>query len=86
MLAYIAPLRDHVLTGAQRTRPSTDHIGTDVHTKESQIRILTEGGELLAQRIRTEPERFATVLGTHFNHPSVGRIGPLHHASDRGAG
>jgi len=31
-----------------------DHIGIDVHKKESQIYILTEGGELLAQRIRTE--------------------------------
>ena len=29
---------------------------------------------MLAQRIRTEPERFAAVLGTHFNHPTVGRI------------
>src|SRR6266571_8846423 len=40
-----------------------DHIGIDVHKKESQICILAEGGELLEQRIRTEPERFATVLG-----------------------
>src|SRR6202158_4695355 len=40
-----------------------DHIGIDVHKKESQICILTEGGELLEQRIRTEPARFATVLG-----------------------
>jgi transposase len=40
-----------------------DHIGIDVHKKESQICILAEGGELLEQRIRTEPERFAAVLG-----------------------
>jgi transposase len=40
-----------------------DHIGIDVHKKESQICILAKGGELLEQRIRTEPERFATVLG-----------------------
>ncbi len=40
-----------------------DHIGMDVHKKESQICILTEGGELIERRVRTEPERFAAVLG-----------------------
>ena len=40
-----------------------DHIGIDVHKRESQIYILAEGGELIEQRIRTEPERFAAVLG-----------------------
>ena len=40
-----------------------DHIGIDVHKKESQICFLAEGGELIEQRIRTEPERFAVVLG-----------------------
>jgi len=40
-----------------------DHIGIDVHKKDSQICILAEGGELIEQRIRTEPERFAAVLG-----------------------
>ena len=40
-----------------------DHIGIDVHEKESQIWILAEGGEFLDQRIRTEADRFATVLG-----------------------
>jgi transposase len=40
-----------------------DHIGIDVHKKESQICILAEGGEVLEQRIRTEPARFAAVLG-----------------------
>ena len=34
-----------------------DHIGIDVHKRESQICILGEGGELIEQRIRTEPER-----------------------------
>src|SRR5215813_8129494 len=37
--------------------------GVDVHKKESQISILAEGGELVEQRIRTEPERFAAMLG-----------------------
>jgi transposase len=40
-----------------------DHIGIDVQKKESQICVLAEGGELIEQRIRTEPERFAAVLG-----------------------
>ena len=40
-----------------------DHIAIDVHKRESQICILVEGGELIEQRIRTERERFAAVLG-----------------------
>jgi transposase len=40
-----------------------DHIGIDVHKKESQLCIRSEGGELVEQRIRTSPERFADVLG-----------------------
>src|SRR3989304_4615773 len=40
-----------------------DHIGIDVHKKDSQICILAEGGELIEQRIRTELECFAAVLG-----------------------
>ncbi len=40
-----------------------EHIGIDVHKKESQICLLADGGELIEQRIRTEPERFAAVLG-----------------------
>ncbi len=40
-----------------------DHIGMDVHKKASQICILTEEGELIERRVRTEPPRFAAVLG-----------------------
>ena len=40
-----------------------DHIGIDVHKRESQICILAEGGELGEQRIRTDADRFAAVLG-----------------------
>lgn len=40
-----------------------DHIGIDVHKKDSQICILTEHGELLERRVRTEPRRFAEELG-----------------------
>ena len=38
-----------------------DHIGIDVHKKESQICTLAEGGELIEQRTRTEPERFVEI-------------------------
>ena len=41
-----------------------DHIAIDVHKRDSQIYILADGGEVIEQRIRTEPERFAAVLGT----------------------
>ena len=40
-----------------------DHIGIDVHKRESRICLLAEGGELIERRIRTEAERFAAVLG-----------------------
>ena len=40
-----------------------DHIDIDVHKRESQICILAEGGAMIEQRIRTERERFAAVLG-----------------------
>ena len=38
-------------------------LGIDVHKNDSQICILTEQGELLERRVRTEPGRFAEVLG-----------------------
>ncbi|HXJ78889.1 MAG TPA: hypothetical protein VMS64_09430 [Candidatus Methylomirabilis sp.] len=40
-----------------------DHIGIDVHKRESQICVRAEGGELIEQRIRTDADRFAAVLG-----------------------
>jgi len=40
-----------------------EHLGIDVHKKESRICILTEAGELIERRIHTEPQRFAAVLG-----------------------
>lgn len=40
-----------------------DHIGIDVHKKDSQICILTGDGELIEHRVRTEAGRFAEVLG-----------------------
>ena len=40
-----------------------ESIGIDVHKVESQICILTESGEIIECRIRTQRERFAAVLG-----------------------
>src|SRR5262245_8037051 len=40
-----------------------DHIGIDLHKKDSQICILAEGGELIERRVRTDPHRFAELLG-----------------------
>ena len=40
-----------------------DYVGIDLHKKESQICLLTETGEVIERRIRTESQRFAEVLG-----------------------
>ena len=40
-----------------------ENIGIDVHKKESQLCIITEVGEVVELRIRTERGRFAEVLG-----------------------
>ncbi len=40
-----------------------EHIGIDVHKVESRICILTESGEIVERRIRTQRERFAAVFG-----------------------
>ena len=40
-----------------------DNIGIDVHKMESQICILTDGGEVVERRIKTERERFAAIFG-----------------------
>ena len=40
-----------------------DHVGIDLHKKESQICSLGEGGELTEPRVRTTPAGFANVLG-----------------------
>jgi hypothetical protein len=41
-----------------------EYVGIDLHKKESQICLLTEAGEVMECRIRTEPQRFAETLGT----------------------
>jgi hypothetical protein len=40
-----------------------EHVGIDVHKKETQICRLTEDGELIERRVRTLAERFGEVLG-----------------------
>lgn len=40
-----------------------EHIGIDVHKRECQVCILTESGELIERRIRTERGRLAELLG-----------------------
>jgi transposase len=44
-----------------------EHIGIDLGRAESQISILTDAGELLSERIRTERGRFMRVLGARPN-------------------
>jgi len=41
-----------------------EHIGIDVHKRECQVCILTESGELIERRIRTERGRLKEVLGS----------------------
>jgi transposase len=40
-----------------------EHIGIDVHKKESQVCIITEQGEVIEARIRTQREKFGELLG-----------------------
>ena len=40
-----------------------DHIGIDVHRRESQICIITEDGEVIEPRIRTTRDRYQATLG-----------------------
>ncbi len=40
-----------------------EYVGIDLHKKESQICLLTEMGEVIERRIRTELQRFAEALG-----------------------
>ena len=41
-----------------------DHVGIDLHKRESQICIETELGEIVERRIRTDRERFEAVFGS----------------------
>src|SRR5262245_24100289 len=39
-----------------------EYVGIDLHKKGRQICVLTETGEVMERRIRTEPQRFAEVF------------------------
>ena len=62
VVAYTAPPRERA-HGRTRRGPAMEYVGIDLHKKESQICLLTETGEVMERRIRTEPQRFAEVLG-----------------------
>ena len=62
VVAYTAPPRERA-HGRTRRGPAMEYVGIDLHKKESQICLLTETGEVIERRIRTEPQRFAEVLG-----------------------
>jgi transposase len=47
----------------RKWRPAVEHIGMDVHKRESQLCIISGAGEVFEQRIRTERGRFLEVLG-----------------------
>ena len=59
----MAPQSIDAVDAAKRGRPAVEHIGIDLGRAESQVSILTEAGELVGQRIRTERDRFIKVLG-----------------------
>jgi hypothetical protein len=50
-------------SGPRSRRPAVEHVGIDLHKKESQICILTQTGEILELRIASRRERFAEVFG-----------------------
>jgi hypothetical protein len=43
VVAYAAPHEHPAVNAARRERPAMDHIGIDVHKRESQIYVLAEG-------------------------------------------
>src|SRR5262245_49719492 len=73
VVAYSALQRAHALTGATRRGPAREYVGIDLHKKEGQICLLTETGEVMERRIRTEPPRFAEVLGGRATRPDPRR-------------
>jgi len=50
-----------------------DHVGIDLHKRESQICIETELGEIVERRIRTDRERFEAVFGSRPRRRSCSR-------------
>ena len=57
VVAQAAPQEHSAVNAAERERPAMDHIGIDVHKRETQIYILAEGGEVVEPRIRIRTAR-----------------------------
>ena len=47
-----------------------EHVGIDVHKKQSQICIFTEAGEVVHQPIHIQRERFAAVFAGSSRRPT----------------
>jgi hypothetical protein len=62
VVAYSAPLRAHALMG-QRGGGQPWSMLASICTRRKPDLLLTETGEVMERRIRTEPQRFAEVLG-----------------------
>lgn len=57
------PGSESAVRAAHERGSAMEHVGMDVHERESQIRILTEGGDLIERRIRTQGPRLVEVPG-----------------------
>ena len=57
------PHNSNAVNATGEWRPAMDHVGIDVHKKESQVCILTPAGEVTEVRIATTRERFREVMG-----------------------
>jgi hypothetical protein len=57
------PHNSNAVNAAGERRPAMDHVGIDVHKRESRVCILTPDGEVTEVRIATTGERFRAVLG-----------------------
>jgi len=47
----------------KKSRPAIDYVGIDLHKNSSQLCILTEDGELIERRIKTDRESFDKLFG-----------------------
>jgi hypothetical protein len=57
------PHNSNAVNAAGGWRPAMDHVGIDLHKRESQLCMLNPEGEVTEVRISTTRERFRAVLG-----------------------
>jgi transposase len=57
------PHNSNAVNAAGERRPAMDHVGIDVHKRESRVCILTPDGVVTEVRIATTRERFREVVG-----------------------